>query len=198
LDQVPESIRNGIKLELCERAIFGMELWRGMTNSEMIQLIDYLEAVTFIPEEVICTQHDTMVSDLFIFTSGSYRMLMDGLLIGRQTVVKPVFDGERELIFKEARSKTLIAETFVECWRLKRASLLAMVKANTKLKRLLSSNARRKYPREFSGWNRRGHIFAAEETGVEDDDVAIVYPSDEENLRWGPSSNDIRRPYAFG
>jgi hyperpolarization activated cyclic nucleotide-gated potassium channel 2 len=161
LADVPESIRNSIKLEICERAIYGMELWRGMTNSERIQLIDALEAVTFTPEEVICTQNE-MLSDFLIFTSGTYRILRDGVLIARQMVTNSVYDGERELIFREPRSKTLIAETFVDGWRLKRSSLLHLVHADPQLRRLLMSNARRKYPRDFSGWSRRGDVFADE------------------------------------
>jgi hypothetical protein len=180
LAQVPDSIRNQIKLEVCERAIFGMELWRGMTSSERIQLMDYLVARTFVPEEVICTQNE-LVSDLFIFTSGVYRILRDGLVIGRQSVSKSVFDGERELIFREPRSKTLVAETFVDCWRLQRTSLLAMIRANPQLRRLLLSNARRKYPREFTGWNRRGDPFA-DDLDCSSVDVAIVYPSNIPNF----------------
>jgi hyperpolarization activated cyclic nucleotide-gated potassium channel 2 len=182
LAQVPESIRNGIKLEICERAIYGMELWRGMTNSARIQLIDYLEAVTFVPEEVICTQNE-LLSDFLIFTSGTYRILRDDVLIARQTVTTSVYDGERELIFGESRSKTLIAETFVEGWRLKRASVIAMVRTDPQLKRLLTSNARRKYPRDFSGWRRRGDIFGDEIQEEDDRHISMVYPSDHHESR---------------
>jgi hypothetical protein len=162
LRDVPESLRNQIKLELCERAIQGLELLRAAHQSDKMQLMDYLQAVTFMPGERICTQNEQL-SDLFIFTSGTYRMMRDDVVLGRQTVDNPLFDGERELLLDEPRGKTLIAETFVEAWRLKRYHLWLLVQANSEFKRLVTSNARRRFPQEFSGWHRRGELFRDDE-----------------------------------
>jgi hypothetical protein len=106
-----------------------------------------------------CSQTEP-VYDLLIFTSGMIVYIRDDVPVARQRITKTLFDGERELILGEPRTKTIVAETFVEGWRLKRSSLSKMVTDFPHIKRLLMSNARQRYPREFMGLRRKGDIFA--------------------------------------
>ena len=178
MKELPESVRSAIKLELCEKAIYGVEIFRGMKQSDKLQLMDNLEAFTMIPGEIIYRQGDP-VSDLLIFSSGTIQCLRDDVLFCRQTAEKSFFDGEKEFLFDSPRTKTLIAETFVEGWRLRRHHFGEMLHANPALKRLVLTNAKRKYPRDFTGWSRRMDLPEGALDAREGDQQEEIYPSDE-------------------
>lgn len=176
--ELPESVRSAIKLELCEKAIYGVEIFRGMKQTDKLQLMDNLEAFTMIPGEVIYRQGDP-VSDLLIFSSGTVQSYRDDVMFCRQTAEKSFFDGEKEFLFDAPRTKTLIAETFVDGWRLRRHHFGAMLHTNPAMKRLVLTNAKRKYPRDFAGWSRKMDLPEGALDPADGDKQEEIYPSDE-------------------
>ena len=55
----------------------------------------------------------------------------------------------------------------------------AMLHANPALKRLVLTNAKRKYPRDFTGWSRRMDLPEGALDAREGDQQEEIYPSDE-------------------
>jgi hyperpolarization activated cyclic nucleotide-gated potassium channel 2 len=153
LTDLPQSIQAAIKLEICQKVISGIEVFKNMTPSDRLDLMDHLESIALISGQVLYRQGD-QTSDLFIITSGIVQVIQDDVKLGVEVAPDTFFDGEKEMIFNQRRTKTLIAVSFVEGWRLSRNHFARMVDSIPRIKRMVMTVAQRKWPNEFRGWNR--------------------------------------------
>jgi hypothetical protein len=153
MEELPDNICSAIKLELVSKTLTDMGLFAGITVEDKLQLMDYLNPITFMPGQVISKQ-GARVPDLFIFTSGTIRIYHDEILMCKQVVTTSFYDGDRELFFNEPRSKTLIAETFVDGWRLKRHHFGRLMHNNRGLRKVVIANGERKFAADFVRWGR--------------------------------------------
>jgi signal-transduction protein with cAMP-binding, CBS, and nucleotidyltransferase domain len=166
-----------------------MGLFIGISVQDKLHLMDYLNPITFMPGQVISKQ-DTRVPDLFIFTSGTIRIYRDDILLCKQIVTKSFYDGDRELFFNEPRSRTLVAETFVDGWRLKRHHFSRLMHNNRSLRNLVIANAGVKFSTEFGLWSKRigfvsGNLMSVMRTRE-------IYPADEfPDIEKGMESREI-------
>jgi hypothetical protein len=176
MKDLPDSITSAIKLERCERAISGLAVFHGIRQSDKLQLVEHFTPFAYIPGEIIVRQND-LSSNLLILTSGCIQILRDEMMIARQRISEAVFDGEKELILGGPRSRTIVPESFVDGWRLKRSDLVAMVERDPEFKRTLLTNARLKWPHDFTGINRCGDPFAAPVADDAEEELGHVFSS---------------------
>jgi hypothetical protein len=190
MKDLPDSITSAIKLETCERAVSGLLIFQGIRQSDKLQLVEHLTPFSYVPGELIAQQNDAS-SSLLILTSGCIQIFRDDMLIARQRIDETVFDGERELLFGEPRARTIVAESFVDGWKLKRSDLIAIVRFDEEFKRTLLRNTRFKYPNDFTGIHRMGDPFAGPVSEEAEKEPETVFSSsdfvDIENMR---ESND--------
>lgn len=146
---LPDSIKSAIKLELCKKAFSASSIFKGLNQRYILMMMDTMEAVNYIPGEVIFMQGD-MSFDLYIFKTGIIETIIDGSSIGVTTAEKPFVDGERALFFDEPRAKTLRAVSFVDGWRLKKDHFLSLLKSSRNLRMKIFNNAKEKFPADLN------------------------------------------------
>lgn len=145
---LPVSIKNGIKLEICNTAFSRMKLFFGVRQKFLLQILDCTESLVFMPGQYIYTQGD-ISSELLILKSGLIQIIINGESTATQETGSLLIDGERQLLFEEVRTKTLKAISFVEGWRLKKEQFGMILNSKPTLRRLIFMNAKRAFPNDF-------------------------------------------------
>lgn len=146
---LPVSIKNGIKLEMCNSAFSQMILFYGVRQKYLLQILDAMESMIYLPGQYIYQQGEQS-SELLIFKSGLIQVIVNGEPTATEEASRIILDGERQLLFPEVREKTLKALSFVEGWRLKKDKFAIILNSRPTLRKLIYVNAKRSFSDDFS------------------------------------------------
>jgi len=170
LKPLPKSIQNGIKLEFCERTFSSMPLFKGVGQKYLLMIMDSMEAFTYLPGDTICIQEEE-ISDLLIFNRGIIQIILNDVALASISVDRGYVDGERQIMFGKIQDKTIKAITFVDGWRLKRSFFKDLLSTKNELRRIILSNARLRFPKDFVNspeWDDSMILEGSSDTSIED------------------------------
>lgn len=172
LSHVPESIRSCIKLEFCKRIFSGMPLFTSLDEKYLLMLINKMEPFTYLPNDII-TRQDDEDSCMNVFTYGIIELILNDVPLAILDVCTGYVDGERQLMFKKLQDKTIRAKSYVDGWRLNRSSFIELINSKKTMRRILLSNARSRFPKDFLHSNEWNDEMLFDDNEIEVSDVDI-------------------------
>jgi hypothetical protein len=145
--QLPETIRNHLKRDTCERFLINVSLFRMASDPLRLLIAKALKPIEFAPGHTIVRQGDVS-SDLLLLASGFIDVFMDDR---RYAAMVACADGQsfglQELLGPDLpRTVTIKAVTHVGGWRLTRADLQAAVAQKPDMKEQLLEIVRLLFP----------------------------------------------------
>jgi hypothetical protein len=78
-NHIPDSIRNSINLELCNRAFGSHGFFMNFSQSQLLIIIEQMEEISAAPQDVLCSQYQ-MGSYFLVIISGYVRVEVFGSL----------------------------------------------------------------------------------------------------------------------
>ncbi len=123
------------------RLVRGMDLFKSLTEEELVTLVGHLRSTPFTRGETI-TRQGAVAHWLYLVAAGEAEVLrrVDGVEAPRlvATLTAPDFFGEMGLMTGEPRQADVVAKTDVECLRLDKAGFEAIIMKRPELAREMS------------------------------------------------------------
>ena len=167
--EIPDSIKSSIILETCRNVIRQVDIFKGLSENDLLLLMDKLEPFTFIPDDIIYKPGD-LFSDLLIIKSGAVRLMMVDFVVGTHTIENGYVDCEKGLFFNEPKDRTLLAVTFIEGWKMKRSSFSKLIHSNPTIQKIVFKNAREKFPDSFRDSSKQAAFVIEDEFNDSDNE----------------------------
>jgi hypothetical protein len=132
---IPETVRNHLKRDMCERVLIGVSIFRMADDELRIHVARVLKFVEFVPGEDIILEGQ-VVTDLLLLAEGFIDVFMNGTIFaGMVNCADGQFFGEQELLADLPRSSTIRAVTHVSGWRLTREDFQIAIGSRSDMKR---------------------------------------------------------------
>lgn len=136
LKTLPVSLRSTIKLEMTKAFFEQTKSFTGLSNKQLIKIVDVMSFKTFSPHDVIVVQGE-MRDRLFFFRSGIIAIIQDGRNTMTQTCEGGIVDGELEMFVCKVNPNGIVAMTYVEAWVLKLEDMINLMQHKNDIRYLI-------------------------------------------------------------
>jgi hyperpolarization activated cyclic nucleotide-gated potassium channel 2 len=149
--QIPETIRNHLKRDMCEWLLEKVATFRMADDAFRILTARIMKFVEFVPGEEIIRQGD-INPDLLLLSAGFVDVFMDDVkFAGMVNCADGQYFGEQELFADLPRSSTIRAVTHVSGWRLSREDFRIAVGSKPDMKEQVLGIVRFLFPDFLDG-----------------------------------------------